>query len=486
MRNIDMIRRLETLAADGDWDAAREIARLERRQGKDATQGALGRAVEAGIPMETLMVHESRLEDFEKKVRRFQKKAVKAGLEEPEAIHTDTMQVPIYKRDPDNPAKAIRVGYHVFHTYALAFHSYQFDDGWTFVGMIDHPRKTQGPDAKNLLHTVCSPEQFKAWNLEQYRCAEPDCVHCKLNRRRKTTVLLEKDGEVRQVGKSCLKEYVGIELAKSMTTLMGGFGWGEDWSRYDEAKPWTPLVDFVAVCYASILALGWTSKGDAYRSASRRATASLAGDQIYRHNNYLHDVSAGRTPHREHEAGYRQVREAVAEHSEFARKAIEWAANPTRDSEFTQNLAAVASMRGIDPKQMGFAAYIAEGFRREEERRREREMRERSQRHAKNEWFGTVGDWIGRDRKRSKKDRAKGLQSHPARVVTIVSKRDLEMSTLIKMVDDQGFRFAWFSTYGAKVQPGDKVEMTATVKKHSEFRGQRETHVNRCEFTSVD
>ena len=39
------------------------------------------------------------------------------------------------------------------------------------------------------------------------------CDHCETTRRRKTTVLVrsETDGEVRQVGRSCLFEYTGID-----------------------------------------------------------------------------------------------------------------------------------------------------------------------------------------------------------------------------------------------------------------------------------
>lgn len=68
-----------------------------------------------------------------------------------------------------------------------------------------------------------------------------ECVHCGLNRRRNTTVLLVSDvtGEVRPVGKSCLAEYTGsairFEALAAMTSLrerfaqeVGGFLTAED------------------------------------------------------------------------------------------------------------------------------------------------------------------------------------------------------------------------------------------------------------------
>ena len=82
------------------------------------------------------------------------------------------------------------------------------------------------------------------------------CDHCETSRRRKTTVLVrsETDGEVRQVGRSCLFDYTGIDpellvrFYNYYATVQCSSdeeysGWGSGWTPGREY----PLYDFLVV-----------------------------------------------------------------------------------------------------------------------------------------------------------------------------------------------------------------------------------------------
>lgn len=61
--------------------------------------------------------------------------------------------------------------------------------------------------AGNVITKICAEEVNPEWH--KLECV---CEHCNTRRNRKSTYLVRntKSGEVRQVGKTCLKEYTGI------------------------------------------------------------------------------------------------------------------------------------------------------------------------------------------------------------------------------------------------------------------------------------
>lgn len=92
-----------------------------------------------------------------------------------------------------------------------------------------------------VVATTVGAQRDDAVFAHRYAHLMGECVHCGLNRRRNTTILLvsAETGEVRPVGKSCLAEYTGsairVEALAAMTGLrerfaqeVGGFLTGED------------------------------------------------------------------------------------------------------------------------------------------------------------------------------------------------------------------------------------------------------------------
>lgn len=67
--------------------------------------------------------------------------------------------------------------------------------------------------------------------------------------------------------------------------------------------------------------------------------------------------------------------------------------------------------------------------------------------------------------------------------VTVLDRRICEshfgISYLHKMIDSAGNIFKWFSS-NKQLEVGKTYQMKATVKKHDEFQGVKETLVTRC------
>ncbi len=83
---------------------------------------------------------------------------------------------------------------------------YRIDD-WDFVGICEYHSEID----KNIIKTTPS-NQFTIPSIYYTSCK---CDHCHTHRPRKTTVLLynNKTNKWKQVGSSCVKDYIGIDIA---------------------------------------------------------------------------------------------------------------------------------------------------------------------------------------------------------------------------------------------------------------------------------
>ena len=76
-------------------------------------------------------------------------------------------------------------------------------EGWDFIGTIDHNRDDSGK-VVNLLRNVPGKSI-----PHKYHDVGTNCDHCGKNIYRKDTFIVEKDGDTKQVGRSCLKDFLG-------------------------------------------------------------------------------------------------------------------------------------------------------------------------------------------------------------------------------------------------------------------------------------
>jgi hypothetical protein len=119
-------------------------------------------------------------------------------------------------------------------------------EGFTPVALVEHLEEGKGNIVTPFGNSVKVPHKY--YSTAGY------CDHCHTNHRRKQTILLQKDDEIRQVGLSCLLDYTGVD-ASYLATVSQYFREFEeceevDWDSWDSSEI-IPIVEYVASCLRS-------------------------------------------------------------------------------------------------------------------------------------------------------------------------------------------------------------------------------------------
>jgi hypothetical protein len=311
--------------------------------------------------------------------------------------------------------------------------------------------------------TAAAQRALDSYDLGAYRDVEAAvrCDHCGTVRRRTKTYLVEsvETGEVKVVGSNCLRDFLGTDpnsVAKYATYLSeivdavgdeegwGGGGGGGGGFRETYAEEY-----LTHVC-AMIRTTGWVPRSG---YSEHPPTANAAWSNI---------VNYGK-----HERGYPLFEEVVEADHARAVAAIEWGRTTlaeTARSDFDHNLVVAARGEFVPKKGDGVLAYLPVAHARYEEREIERAERAKDEAReaAASEHVGSVGDRL----------------RFTARVMSVFEHNGAYGTTFItKMVDEAGNVFKWFGSYD--LSRGALVEATWTVKGHEEWKGTKETVVNR-------
>lgn len=301
-----------------------------------------------------------------------------------------------------------------------------------------------------------------------------ECDHCGQHRSRKATyvVVNETTGERRQVGSTCIKDFLGWD---------GNVVWidpmkevSEDWDS--NGPEFYSVETVIAYAWAATKVFGWVPAGRENSTADR--VRVLTG--VYR-------IPQGQ------EREYRQVQEFAAQAQEHAAEIVKWVASDdfSGNSGYVENLKVVCAAEFVESKHFGLLASAPATWSRHHENRVQRETVR--QQVSQSEYVGQEGDKI-------------------EFTATISSVRyvagDYGTTTLYTFVTPEGNSIKWFCSgkelkgpevvceeagwhpeYGhlavgdifrpdAKV--GDVVALKATVKRHEEYQGVKSTLVTRA------
>ena len=301
--------------------------------------------------------------------------------------------------------------------------------GWEFVARIDHAN-----EAGNIVRTTDVREL-----PEQYRTSEPVCDHCGHKRRRRDTFVVFNEAEgFRQVGSSCLKDFLGhgdadkwAKLAELIASLgeLKRMAWnkGEEDGSILADHRWIGTEMFLNLCAESILDRGWTSK----KKSNETGRDSTADDVFARMHSQLPIVSESAR--------------------NLAIAARDWASELEGDlSDYEHNIKVVAVSEAIEPRSIGIAASI-------------------------------VGSYYARMQPKGSASTFQGVKGQKLEIeVTVDEVRQLEFSVLHKMRDGHGNCFTWFATKPAlREHLGKVVKVRGTVKDHNDFKGNKSTILTR-------
>lgn len=332
--------------------------------------------------------------------------------------------------------------------------------GWEFLAVVEQL------EGGNLIRRVPGAS-VEDGELERWRTGAHHCDHCQARRRRSEAFVVRADGSdaavpagtYRRVGRDCLVAFLGGKSAASIVVALGwpklvrGAG-GEDdedgggWGGGSSSRVHDP-VSFLSWVAGVIREDGWVSKTTA-RESGRSATADTLA--------LLDPASAASAASR----ARREQCEPTADEVTRAEAALAWARGLDPTSDYERNLSLVARQPGVSRKHAGILASALPAHTRALSAEAERAAR--AVVAAASEYVGAVGDKIE-------------VRVTVEKVVETAG--DFGAINVVTFRDDRGNALVWM-TGAAAGKPGDDVTLCGTVKRHAEFRGERQTHLTRC------
>ena len=322
--------------------------------------------------------------------------------------------------------------------------------GWTFAATLE---RLEGGE---VLVRSFSEEPLPA----KYRSGETsgECDHCKTVRNRtETFVVKHESGEYRQVGRQCIRDFLGhadpdrLAAIANLLSEVLGLGEGEGYDGGGERV--LSLGYYLPYVAATMNAYGWCSRSKA-REGGSTPTADTALEHADPSNELLKLAQQGKWTRLE-------VTPADTARAQVAR---EWASELSDEevlkSDYLHNLRALTRAGSVTYRTAGYAASIIIACEKAQDRVRAAQARPESN------YLGTVG----------KREVFKSVTVE--RVLEL--ERAYGVTYLHLMTDAAGNDLKWFGSSRLVEKEGETVDMKATVKKHEEYKGRKQTVVSRA------
>lgn len=325
-------------------------------------------------------------------------------------------------------------------------------NGWQLVGTVD-----KGDDGINFVHTFGNDEDID-W-AEYTHHHEPTCDACKFKRRRMKSHIIRNGRDVLEVGSECLKMYTGgydvPALVRSMMKVnnrLAGYAMlGPKYERIDTEF-------FLALSFEAMTRYGWSSRS----KPDGEPTADRALDAIRNNGGLLRSNDKFISDHEVSETSGKRAASALAWLSEV----------DTGGNTYLHNIKKLGSKPTFEAKYAGYVASIAMAY---EKSRTRKQQAEKEQ---------VESGYIGEPKKRLvfKDLELIGCFDIPGYYGT---------TYLHKFRDESCNIITWFSSsqnYGYDLDTNEiersKARFTgkATVKKHEEYNGVKQTVITRAKF----
>jgi hypothetical protein len=391
------------------------------------------------------LIPEANLSYLTERVEKLNKRARKLGVAEIVVTIDSENVTTSEKRDEitDEVVRIIR-----WYPVTVEGQSPKFE-GWTFLASLT-------PTPEGTLAAVTPGQKLP----KEYYDADLSCDHCGHNRRRNLVYVVQHDdGRTKQVGSTCINDFLGgknphsiASWAEFLRAFVGGMGDLEDSDRMPRGQSIDEygLESFLTLTALVIRCTGWTSRGKAREDMTKYATVNTVTDLIHSHEDWADFVKRyGRTTDSDRTR---------------ALNAIEWAAAiPADDSnDYLRNIGVIARLGSIRGRFAGYAASIIIAHDKALER-----VREAADRPVSNH-FGEI-------------------KKRYDLVLSVLGVSELEgymggTSYFYRMRDADGNMFVWFSSTNGSMKPGSTYNVRGTVKEHMNYKGTDQTKLTRCQM----
>lgn len=322
--------------------------------------------------------------------------------------------------------------------------SYKISD-WEFIAALEWKEELNENLVKQAPDSCEVPELFRYKN---------SCDHCNTNRNRKYTIILKNltTGEFKQVGKSCIKEYIGIDL----TDYASYIAMWDSLDEYNQSLDRLPNVKYDSWFYmeevlnqtcAEVRHRGYISKATAEQEDS---SLQSTGSRIWQMFTKLTDFEGNAVV-----PFYTITKEDL----EFTNKVLDFIKSIESDSNYVSNLKLLANSKFEDYKNLGLVVSMVGFYLRETAKI---EAAEKAKLNNKSQFIGNIGDKIE-------------FTAAPELLYSADSQFGVIYCYKFKMNEDE---IVWKTS--KYLEPDAEIVIKGTIKRHNEFRGVKQTEVTRC------
>lgn len=406
--------------------------------------------------MNGYLIPEGNIGKFTARFTKLQRKAARLGVAEPSLAHLPyTVKVSRAQRRFTRTT-----------TYApvLVSGAAPVINGWEFAATIDSVALADG--SKSALYRV-APGFDGAAIPARYRESSPNtCEHCNVKRYRKASYIVHsrETDEWRQVGRQCIKDFCGWHkspdaIAKHNELFYelaaAACSGSDEWGMVPEKS--ADVAEFLKVVIAAARVWGYVSRKQAIDSPT---TGDRAWEVLTGTTDGLGEPA--RSQYAEHLAYIREKIDAAVDATPgiFDRvdDCIQWAKGLPGRSEYERNLSVAVQLAAVGRRQVGLLASAYQAY----ERAR-----------GSSEAPAPASTWVGEVKQRLDLD---------VKVEAVIGMEPTQWSAdpvLYKFCTADGNKLAWFSSKSIGIERGETLKVKATVKKHDEFRGVKQTTVTR-------
>lgn len=339
-------------------------------------------------------------------------------------------------------------------------------EGYSFEAVA-----TATPDGKLII----TPSASGALN-EAHVPSSQRCDHCQQNRQREKTYLIRNpQGEIEQVGSTCVDAYLGVKV-QGLWALEDDPLAEDDGTWHDEEDEdfyrsgrYHDMPRDTEEMMAYVLAVSDGGKNFVSKTAEmysgKTSTATQIEHAIWSEGSSMQDDIQSKAD------AYIRSGEAA----KMLKKVQEEAEK--RDGEYWMNVKNVSSGSMINPKHMGiFASSVGTLHKEEQERKRKAEER-----------ASYVPGFAGEVKEKIKDRRGKVKDVRHFSSYNSYTRQE-EERTVLTFTDEKGREMVWFSSKRIDdAEIGAPVRFTGgSVKEHKQYDGKDQTVLTRVKFEEVD
>jgi hypothetical protein len=317
-------------------------------------------------------------------------------------------------------------------------------DGYDFLATIEHK------GAGNIVRTMPGVSETSVKNF--YNATPDYCDHCKKKRARIDTFIIkdQKSGELRQIGRNCLQDFLGGKDPKQILfwfslkgRIDGIFAHADDYQgKLRGRSDYSATADSVLNAAAALI-----NKYGYVKSGNPEATAGLIRTVIF----------GGM------DADYERALRAVVKDGkdkgvEYKEKVLKWWKSvpdaEKDDNNFYHSIDVLLKDDNVSPRDVGYLGAIFPAYERAIGQKKERAT-------MSNAYVGNPGDKL------------------PQTEIKVISTKWIDgqwgSKQNVRMLDKEGNLYVWWNSSRMEMEKGVSYVIVGKIKKHDDYRDQKQT-----------